>query len=1244
MSDPPRDPPLDQTASLHDQRNLAADSKAAIVPDAFGGGRYRIRRVLGKGGQKVVYLAKDGRLDRDVVISVLKTDELDERRLTRLWREAKAMAQLGDHPNIVTVYDVDDEGGRPYIVAQYIDGGSMADLLGSAPQHRLPIDQVLELGRQICRALGHAHSRGIVHRDVKPANIWLTREGVVKLGDFGLALQLYASRVSLEGMLVGTVMYMSPEQAVAHTPEARSDLYSLGCVLYQAVTGRTPFQSDNVIGLVSQHANAQPVAPSWHNPEVPAALEALILELLAKNPDERPQGADEVERALAAIGAGGAAGVSRPAPLDTRSLARLSAGVFVGREKEIEQLQAALAGAESGRGRLVLVAGEPGSGKTRSVEQLATYARMRATRVLVGRCYEGEGAPAFWPWVQITRSLANELDRAALSSAVGAGAASIAQVVSEVRERLPGLPEAPPLDPEQARFRLFESITNFLKNAAWSRPVVVALDDLHFADKPSLKLLEFIAHELASSRLLVVATYRDTEVGRRHPLQQTLSELTRQGLGDRILLRGLTERDLGRFIELTAGLSPSPALTEAIHRETEGNPFFITEIVKLLVAEGRLKAAEEISVKGLRIPQSVREVIGRRLDRLSQACNGVLSTASVIGRDFTVEILEQVSDLGGDELLEVLEEAVEARILDEAPHTAGRYSFHHALIREALYAEISSTRRLRLHRRIGQALEAAYGARIEAHVAELAYHFCCAAPGGDVEKALDYSARAAERALQLLAYEEAAGYCERALEALDLIEPGEGVRRCRLLLSLADAHKRAGNTALARDIFLRAAAMAGSLKAPELLAQAALGLQTGVGAALGKTDEVQVQVVGQALELLGDRDSSLRVRLLAHLSAALYYVPERRVVLSQQAVEMARRVADPAALSVALYWRHVALVLTTDLAERLAVARELLAIAQAADNKEMELRARYRVFIDLMEIGDMAGLDREMDACARLVEELRQPVYRWLTPFFKACRAVLAGRFEECDRCAHEALAAAQRGQDPTALLWIGGMMNLVRVEQGRAEETLEDLKARIEKYPLIPGNWAILSYNYSHMRRAAEAREIFERVAARDFEDLPRDGSFIAVLASLSYVCHFLGDGPRAERIYALLLPYGERNIVQGNSGIGCGAVARALGLCAAAMGRWADAVTHYEDAIRMNAQMGALPFVAGTQFNRAEALLRRNEPGDGSEASGLLKQSLDTARRLGMKELEEMSTELLARLEPTGSERGRAHGNLSE
>src|SRR3970040_1664844 len=310
-------------------------------PAAFAGGRYQVQRFLGEGGRKRVYLAHDTKLDRDVAIAVIKTEGLDDAGLARVHREAQAMGRLGDHPHIVTVHDIGDEGGQPYIVSQYMAGGDLEGLLQRAENPRLSINQSVLIANQIRHALEHAHGRGIIHRDLKPGNVWLTEAPsaasgeahTAKLGDFGVAVALDRSRMTQAGMMMGTVAYMPPEQALGREADARSDLYSWGCLFYEMVTGRPPFLGDDSVAIISQTINTAPVAPNWHNPEVPRGLEALLLRCLAKNPDEPPASAGAILEVWNAIAASASAVAERISAEEPNPLDRLAGGIFVGREK-----------------------------------------------------------------------------------------------------------------------------------------------------------------------------------------------------------------------------------------------------------------------------------------------------------------------------------------------------------------------------------------------------------------------------------------------------------------------------------------------------------------------------------------------------------------------------------------------------------------------------------------------------------------------------------------------------------------------------------------------------------------------------------------------------------------------------------------------------------------------------------------------------------------------------------------------
>ncbi|MCI0486359.1 MAG: protein kinase [Blastocatellia bacterium] len=1202
-----------------DVANQQTQALLVPLPSTFADGRYELRRLIGQGGQKQVFLAWDTRLSRDVAISLLKIERLDSNSITRLWREARMMGRLGDHPHIVTLHDVGEEAGRPYIVSQYIEGGSVGDLLKRSEKHRLPIEEATQIAEQVCQALAYAHSLGVVHRDLKPGNVWLTQEGKAMLGDFGLAIGLDLSRITMEGVIIGTALYLSPEQILGHEAGPRSDLYSLGVMLYEMVTGRTPFVGDQLVTIISQHISAAPVAPSFQNPEIPESLEKLILQLLAKAPDDRPESAAAVAQMLTAISTYTSESSGRPAQQDFRSLARLAGGVFVGREQEISALQEGLNDAIAGQARLFMLIGDPGSGKTRTTEQLAIYARLRKAEVLVGRCYEGEGAPAFWPWVQIIRTYAQERSPESLFSVMSLCASEIARVVPEVGSKLPDLPPPPALEPAQARFRLFDSITAFLKNAARARPLVLILEDLHWADTPSLLLLQFLAREIRDSRLLVIGTFRDIELRRHHPLARTLAELSRQNIGKRIILRGLTEPDVARFIEVTAGIEPAEEIVMAVYKETEGNPFFVKEIVRLMVSEGHLERLVDPASLNIRIPESVREVVGRRLDRLSEEAYRILTIASVLGREFGLDDLGPLHDFSSERLIEHLEEAEAARVINEIPKAPGRYRFSHLLICETLYDGISTARRAHLHQRIAQTLESLHADSLDLHLAEIAFHYFQAAPGGDADKAISYAVRAAERATRLLAYEEAAGHYERALKVLELSR-GSDENRCELLLAQGEAHMKVGNTEKARECLQQAASLARRMCAPEQLARAALGMGTGAigGTRYGQVDQLQVDLLEEALDALGEGDSALRCRLLGQLALALYYWPgARRVLLSQQAVEMARRAHDDSALLSALFSRCITLEGYNETEERLEAATELVRIAEETGNEEMALRGHYRRFRELIELGNISAAIEEREIYVRLAEELRQPLYLWLVPFSKASLALLEGRFEECEQLAKEALAIVERVQDENALLFFRTIMAILRRTQGRAEELEAGVKEFLEKYPSIPAWRASLANIYREMKRPEEARVLFEGLASNNFADLPRDGAWLGGMALLSSVCAFLKDSARAAIMYEILCPFADRNIVVGSSAICYGPVTLYLGMLAETLGRNESAAGYFEEAIKSTREIGARPFEAYARYEYAAMLIAGKHPGDPEKATENLEQAFEIANQTGMKGL---------------------------
>ena len=890
-----------------------------------------------------------------------------------------------------------------------------------------------------------------------------------------------------------------------------------------------------------------------------------------------------------------------------------SRGVFVGREAELAELHHGLDEALAGRGVLFLLVGEPGIGKTRLAEEVVRRARSRGACVLVGRCWEAGGAPAFWPWVQSLRSYVEQSEPDALRAQLAAGAADVAQIMPELRELFPDLPE-PSMEAEGARFRLFDATVRFLKSAAAVRPLVLVLDDLHAADEPSLLLLRFIAGEVGGSRMLIVGTYRNVDPTVRDPLASTLAELAREQVTRRIALGGLTEADVARFVELDAGAIPVPGLIATLHAETEGNPLFLGEVVRLLAAEGRLADVDTRTLWTLGIPQGVREVIGRRLGRLSAECIRVLTLASVLGRDFGLDALSTLSELPGNELLDALDEAVAARVVTAAPEAHGRLRFAHALIRETLYDGLTTPRRVQLHRRAGEALEAFYGANPEPHLAELAYHFFEAAPGGDVAKALGYAQRAGESAVRVLAYEEAARLFELALQALDLTQPVDPKTRCVLLLSLGDTLARGGNTPEAKAAFLAAADVARSAALPEHLARAALGCGGRFVWLRAGSDEQLVPLLEEALQAVGETESTLRVRLLARLAGALRDQPslEPRASLSRQAVEIARRLGDQDTLAYALSGLFTA-TWGPDIEELAEIAEEVTRLAEETGDPEAALQAcwlRHIAWLTLSETERVAPIADEYRA---LAQELKQPSHQWYVAVMRSVWALFRGEFEEAERLVDDAQRIGSRAQTWDAGCSYRLALFALRREQGRLDEIEGIIKASVVEYPGYRVFRCLVVLLECELGREAVAQHDLEELAAEDFAALPRDGEWLFCLCTLAEVAARLHDRDRAAILYEQLAPYAHLNPLASGE-IAAGSVARYLGMLASTTGRWNDAARLFDDALEMNERMGARPWLAHTQEDYASMLIARNAPGDNERSRKLLELAFATYDELGM------------------------------
>lgn len=882
---------------------------------------------------------------------------------------------------------------------------------------------------------------------------------------------------------------------------------------------------------------------------------------------------------------------------------------FVGRDVDRGELERAIRAAAAGHGGTVLIGGEPGIGKTSLAEVAAATARDLGFAVHWASCWEGEGSPAYWPWIQILRAYAQGAADADLVVDLGAEAAEIARLVPELGRRA-GAPAASPADDsEHARFRVFDAVASVVRRASARAPMLLVLDDLHWADRSSLSLLAFLTRELRSCPGLVLGTYRDLEVAEDRAAAEALARVARNG---RVLtLTGLTVEDVGAIVG-AAGGGRDPALASAVHERSGGNPLFAQELVRLLVSQGRVGTAADPA--SIRVPDGVRPVIERRLARVSQSCQDMLAHAAVAGRGFSADVVAAASARSRDEVTSALDEAIGARLVE--PAGVGRYRFAHALIREALYDSLSASRRSAAHLAVGEALESAAG---EVRPAELAFHFVRAVETSGGVKAVEYSRRAGLEAIAQTAYVEAAGHFERAIEALPLTG-GPDEHRGELLLSLGDARLRAGDLPGARACFLDASEEARASGDPDRLARAALGFGAGLGGFEVKMlDQTQIDLLEEALGALPPGASSLRAWLLARLSVASFLVApdERRRELAEAAVRMAREIGDASALAHALAAHCDSISGPDGTEQRLAESTEIIRLADGAGNPPMQLLGRRLRLVALLELGDVNAADIEIDLFERTAAALRQPLYQWYVPLWRAMRAQMDGRFDEAARLVEQAERIGMLAHSDNARMLTVVNRFVCAYERGDGPEVALWLDRLEQTVPYFPTQYRtgirLALHPAPGPREAADAN----RLAAGGLDWIPFDGEWIPASCLVADGVINAGDPESARLLYRTISRWAHRHAIDGIGAGTYGSVARHAGRLAHRAGDLEAALGHLRDAIAADRASGSPLFTAHSKAAYAAALVDRDAPGDAELARSMLAEAAEAYRALGLDDL---------------------------
>jgi ABC-type transport system substrate-binding protein len=773
--------------------------------------RYEVVSELGRGGMGVVYRARDPRLNRDVAVKLIASAELTPDTEERFQREAQIVAQM-DHPGIVPIHDVGRHEGSFFFVMPLVSGTSLRHLLWDGS---LRLGEVLDIAIQTAEALEYSHSRNVVHRDIKPENIMVSREeagGVrVRVMDFGLAHASSSNRLTKTGTLVGTVTYLSPEQVTSHAFDGRSDIYSLGTVLYECLAGEPPFTGETQ-AVLYRIVHEVPQPPRALGADIREGLQATVLQCLEKDPGRRPQRAAEVVEALRRARASLASDEYGMSVLTTSSrvLQRPAPSAFIGREKEFAELQHRLNAAISGDCQFVAVAGEPGIGKTRLLEELKKLATMRKIRVLYGRFVELDRAFSYQGFCELVQDYFRTKD----TGSSAAERPDFSDLAPDLLSLFPQLTEISELRSAvsadsriaasgeerkaEDRIQVFELIARTLVRIAAGKPLVLILENLHGAEV-SLEALQYIVRRLGPTPTLIVGSYRQTETDKRHPLTRMLESFTDDPRFASITLGPFSPSEHRALVESVVGASTlAEGLAEKVREATEGNPFFTKELLRSLLDSGGIAKdpsgawtfSKAAGISSDALPATIQQAVEKRIEHLPEDLRELLSVASVLGRSFEFRDLETLAE-GTRNLDESAERLIREGILEEERASRGdRLAFSSGIVRDVLYSALSRRRRRSLHRRYAELIEERYSGRLDRVYPDLVHHFSQA----DVpEKTVEYGLKLAQKSLEAFSPDDAVRTVKTALEYLQDGEwSGDKTLEGEARLLLAHAHRISG--------------------------------------------------------------------------------------------------------------------------------------------------------------------------------------------------------------------------------------------------------------------------------------------------------------------------------------------------------------------------------------------------------------------------------------------------------------------
>jgi predicted ATPase/tRNA A-37 threonylcarbamoyl transferase component Bud32 len=1193
-------------------------------------GRYAVLKKLGEGGKGVVYKARDTVLNRVVAIKVLKTAVAGEDSYSRFMREAQAVGKL-NHPNIVSIHDIGKEDDRQFFVLEFVDGMSLRELMGTYPEGKCDTQTALRIGMDVCGALQYAHAQGILHRDVKPENVMLNREDTAKLMDFGLAKMLGQPSLTQEGIIVGTVAYVAPEIALGRGADARSDLYSFGAVLYEAVTGKPPFVGEDAVKVIFSHIHDVPVSPTRVNSKVPQALSDCIMRLLEKEPEKRYQTAADLLKALRDIAEGflreaygpsaKAVVVPSPRPIAEREIQ------LIDRTDEMVVLREAVDKAIRGEGGLVFLYGEPGIGKTRLTRELGAYARLRGMQVVYGRCpalFRMDGVPPYVLWSEVIRNYLEDCNPEQLYRVVGYYPSEVCKLVPDLANRLRAVPPSVPISPEHERDRLFEAVSQFVTNISRESPLLVVLDDLQWTDQSSLLLMHYLARGVYRAPMLILGAYRDTDIDERHVLSSVLTELNRERLLKSVPLKRMSRDDISEMIKRILEQDEVPAeFCELVYDRTRGNPFFVEEVMKSLREEEVIYRKQNQwkikEVSKIEFPTTVKSVVKARIGRLDDECQNVLTLASFVGNDFSFESLCGVTGLAEDKVLDLMERTLKTGLVKERViRGQDVYSFADIIVRDVVHEEVSHLRHKKLHGTVGCALERIYDKKIDEHLGELALHFL---EFGDEDKALGYFLKAGDRAARIYANNEALSYFQHALTLLEKKE-GELQAKAQVLEKLGDIKNLGGEYDASTKYWNEALQSWSQLYEKENVAR----LHRKMANVLwdSKGDAVKAEEhYNKALAILEGEPESVELASLYEDIAHMYYRTKdmtKSQSLAEKALELGKKLNDYAVMVNS----YVSLgTVFTNIGDR-KKAIECLerALKIAFDNGLME--AALRAYNNLAVALPIEETERGRESTEKGYELAKKIGHIQLQSFIGTNIAWYyfgTGDMKKTLSLVEESVALDRKSGNMINLSHSIGTLALAHLVLGdwdKCEEYLKEQIGIVEKLndiQQIAVNYLWRGFLHFIKGEYSEARALYEKAYEVDEKAGAKYGQ-MWTSTHVIWMCIELGELEKAgnllDKVYEFALKVKDKELL-------AWADAR-KGMMLRAQKKWEDSIQHFEKSIRELEALGTrrynvYAFARMFLCEYARVYLERNQEGDREKAHNLLNQALEMFEKMGAK-----------------------------